>query len=75
MQAVVGTQADRPFSVEKARILSRRARGELSDHELVAQLNELDDSQVQRPGWLLVVSGVLGAVLCVLLVPASSRRD
>jgi len=69
------TAEERPYSVEKARILRRHACGELSDADFLRELDELDDSRRRPAHWLMQVSGFVIAVLGVLLVPASGRRD
>jgi hypothetical protein len=65
----------RPYSVEKARLLSRQARGEITDKELIRALDTLHASTRQPPSWLAFAYASLISILAIFLLPASSRRD
>jgi hypothetical protein len=69
------TAQERPYSVEKACILRRHASGEINEVEFLRELAALDASRRSEPHWLLRVGGFAIAVLGILLVPASGRRD
>lgn len=66
---------ERPLSLEKARALGRYARGEIRLAEVDEQFEDLVPTREAGPRLLHAIGAILGAVLAILLVPASNRRS